>query len=154
MSFPIVEQIAQKIATRLAALADVTVKRPKKLDAGTPEDRLILLVQGDADDDEELSAPGNPAAQAWEQEFFIAGFICPSDRDSTPIDQLVNVFTADIVEALCDPEETWHTWDDLAIMSRLTGMRRIDADNGENAGIILTLNVTYRVAETDHYTAR
>jgi len=149
----VLEQIAAKLATRLAAVDGATIVRPKqlgKLDG--VENKTIWIVQGDAYKNEELSCEGNPLLQAWDQEFQLELFIRESDADTQPVDKRINDLLGKVITALTAPER-WHSWDDLAVNTTIDSMLTFSQVNGVFSGVEITLTVTYRHRENDPYTA-
>ena len=158
MSLPIVEQIADKINTRLK---DVTIAngynydaaevvRPKREGIRNPKHLGIYLTQDDPIS--EGDHQGNPPVTGWEQPFGIWCFIRPDDEDTVPIDTINNQFAADVMKALAAPAN-WHRWDNLAANSRMEMEQLVDPE-GVIDGMLVRLTVHYRTSETDPYTAR
>lgn len=158
--YPILEQIAQAIETRLGNVTTansyqqtISVKRPTRMgDDWTPENNLVLLLQGDTQRSEDNEYEAFPLVYAWEQQFAIQIFTVPSERDTTPIEQLANVTTADVVTAITSPAATWHTWTNLAILSDITDISTDLADDGSWHVTQITLTVTYRTPFNNPYT--
>jgi hypothetical protein len=159
--YPILEQIAQAIETRLAECTvdndyqqTVSVKRPTRMgDNWTPDNNLVLLSQGDASRVPEVEQESYPEVFAWAQQFQIDIFTIPSESDPTPIEQLANVTAADVIATLTDPIETWHTWGNLAILSDITDIVQTLGDNAAWHVTTIVLTVTYRTPFNNPYTA-
>lgn len=158
--YPILEQIAQAIETRLGSVTvgnsyqqTITVKRPTRMgDDWTPENNLVLLLQGDTSRSEDNEYEAFPLVYAWEQQFAIQIFTVPSERDTTPIEQLANVTAADVITAITYPAATWHTWSSLAILSEITDITTDMADDGSWHVTQITMTVTYRTPFNNPYT--
>jgi hypothetical protein len=161
MAFPIVEQIADVIITRLTALkddelAEVAVSeiiRPKRLDSYTPKDNQIVVTQGANERVPEMDHPGNPPAVGRSQRFNIRCHVMPSELDPAAVDEYCNVFAAEVMQAITTPQNTWHNFGSLAIDGIFDTLEEIDGDGGID-GINVPLIVMYRTSETDPYTAR
>lgn len=159
-NLPVVEQIAVEIFDRLK---DVTheggywatvkeVKRPTRLGDYSPEDGLVLLTQDDPEPNAELSPDGSVWRTAWDQPFDITLFVIPSEKSEVPLDTLKNVFGASVSKALAT-HETWPTWGNLAIDSRIDAPVSFDSEDGSITGINVRLIVTYRTPYNDPFTA-
>ena len=161
MAFPVVEQIADVIVTRLVALqndinAEVAVSevvRPTRFANYTPKDNQIVITQGDNERVPELDHPGNPPATARRQRFNIRLHVMPSEKDTTAVDEHVNLFAAEVMQAITTPQATWHNFGALAIDAEFDSHEPIDSD-GSFDGVNIPLLVTYRTSENDPYTVR
>lgn len=160
MATPISEQIAAKIATRLAGITvangyELTVSevaRPLRYDGFRPQNNQLIVTQGNLTRNDELSAPGNPPATAYDLEFTIAGLLMPTESSTSKIDTLRNTFAADTIKAICTPQASWHNWDTLAINSTISQVEDIATE--ESSGFKLTLTVTFRTTENNPYQSR
>ena len=160
MAIPISEQIAQKLATRLALITvaggfELTVSevaRPIRYDGFRPQNNQLIVTQGPLTRNDELSAPGNPPRTAYDLEFTIAGLLMPTESSTSKIDALRNTFAADVIKCICTPSASWHNWDTLAIDSTISLVENIATE--ETSGFKLTLTIVFRVSENDPYTAR
>lgn len=160
MATPISEQIAAKIATRLAGITvgngyELTVSevaRPIRYDGFRPLNNQLIVSQGNLSKNEELSAPGNPPATAYDLEFTIAGLLMPTESSTSKIDTLRNTFAADTIKAICTPQASWHNWDTLAIDTRVGDVTDITTE--ESSGFKLSLTVTFRTTENNPYQSR
>lgn len=161
MANAVVENLALRIVDRLKTIAvgdtyNNTVNRvlrPTRTDwsVGMGIDHLdIILEQGERTREDELS-DGSPAAIAWLQSFILYGFVVLSDNESTPVDQVVNDFAADIEKALTiDVQWPDGDGDDhLAIDSRITSVSPILDPAGEYSGCIVTYDCLIRTQEND-----
>ena len=161
MAFPIVEQIADVIVTRLIALRDnelaevavSEVVRPVRLESYTPNDNQIVITQGASERVPEMDHAGNPPAVARRQRFNIRCHVMPSEKDTTAVDKYVNVFAAEVMKAITTPQATWQNFGALAIDAEFDTLEEIDGD-GSFDGINIPLLVTYRTSENDPYTVR
>ena len=160
MATAILEQIAQKVVTRLASITvaggyEFTVSevvRGTRFGGFRPQHLQLVVNQGTLSRNEELSFPGNPPATAWEMPFEIVGLLMPSESDTNKIDLLRNQFSSDVVKALSTPAASWHNWDGLAILSTISDIDDITQE--ESSGFRLTMTVTYRTTEANPYAAR
>jgi len=160
MATPISEQIAAKIATRLAGITvgngyELTVSevaRPLRYDGFRPQNNQLIVTQGNLTRNDELSAPGNPPRTAYGLEFTIAGLLMPTESSTSKIDELRNTFAADVIKCICTPAASWHNWDTLAIDSTISQVDNITTE--ETSGFKLSLTIVFRVTENDPYTAR
>lgn len=161
MAFPISEQIAIKVRTRLQAISvgagyettvNGTVIRPPRVWEGSPNDYQITMAQGTIERNEELSYPSSPAVAAWDLPFTVIGELRPSEESTNPIEELCNVFAADAIRAICSPALGWWNWDGLAINSEVTSIENFNSE--EAAGFKLEFSVTFRTSENNPYELR
>jgi hypothetical protein len=161
---PVVERIASELFDRLSLLAAgysdyfiaSEVIRPTRLDVGTPKNLQIVLTQGSPEVDEELGCPGNPPATAYRIVFNIRCRVMPSERDTTPVDEYINVMAAEVVRVVCDETELtypWHTMENLAVNAEWQPHENIDSD-GSYDGVNVPLLITYRVSENNPFEVR
>lgn len=159
MSYPVKELLAQKLKARLETVTIANgynqnvakVVRPTRMGGYTPEDRLIVLEQGDPK--QIGSTEGANGMLEWMQPFFLELYIRPSDKDATPVDTKVNMFAADVHKAIAAPNN-WHAWDGLAVNTFFREPSDFAAAEGEHEGIELQIDIQYRTDERDPYTAR
>lgn len=154
------ELIAQELVTRLQTIttgngfdfnvADVTRVNRDATD-WTPKHRSLVVVQGDEERNPAHDYPGNPAAIAYILPFEIHGFIRQADREATPDQQSVNALQAAIKKAVASTS-SWHTFDDNAYNADWG--TTINFRSTTHAGTTLTVDVQYRISETDPFTVR
>lgn len=157
MSVAVSELIARELLTRLERLLVPAaynteasqVVRPLRYGGFTPKDLQIVLTQDSPIRNEELDCPGNPPKIAWDLRFNIRCHVMPSESNTTPVDDIINTMSADVVKAVC-LDSSWQTMDGNAINSHWQDHENIDGD-GSFDGVNLPLVVTYRVQETDPY---
>jgi hypothetical protein len=153
MSLTVLEQIGAKISTRLGGVSGATVIRPKQLGALPQlENKTILVVQGDAFKNEELSCEGNPYLQAWDQEYALDLFIREAESDTQPVDTRINDLYGKIIAKLTEPSR-WETWDNLAVKTTIDSQTLFPLVNGVFSGMEITMTVTYRHRENNPYDA-
>ena len=157
MSYPIIEQIAQAIKTKLATIIvgddyQVTVPevvRPKTRGIDrVPAHGGIVMVQEESTPDDDYSAVGNPPAVGRVVTFYVAVIIRISESSDQSFDQVSNLFVADITKALMADVH----WGGLAIDSSVGVDQPMMAEDGSFEGTAIPFRVTYRVAENDPYT--
>lgn len=161
MSNPVAESIALELKSRIEAVTTangyfyevVEVYRPARRPQWSPRGGMIVLLQGDAQYNDDLSPQSNPPGIAWDQEFTLLGFIAADDTDETPVDALVNQAVADLIKGITIPAASWWTFDDNAVAASFTGVERVVPD-GPLEAFTLNLTVTYRTDETNPYTVR
>ena len=156
MADPIIEQIAQAIRTQLLTISvdngyetDVTdVVRPTRIGRFVdPKHLQIAMIQEDPEPYDDLSYPGNPPGRAWQQRYLLDCIVLSSDRETTPIAETINKFSADVIKALfADPQ-----WATLALDTIVEAPRML-AEPGGPDGITIPLVIRYRVLENDPYT--
>lgn len=159
MADPVVETIAQIVKQRLDALKSAgfeilasDVIRPIRETEYSPQDSLIVLVQGDEEINDELSCPGNPPAIARDQTFEIHCYIMLSEDSTVILNKRANDFHADVIKAIT-AVNNWHNFNGNAINARFGPCQSLDRDGGPD-GLNIPLVVTYRTDENDPYTAR
>lgn len=157
---PISEQIAQALFERLeylvagySAYTPVSeVIRPTRLGGFTPKHLQIVLTQEAPERNEELSCPGNPPSVAWNQRFNIRCHVMPSERDPTPVDEIINTMAADVQQVVSDATD-WHTFGSLALNAEWQTHENIDGD-GSYDGVNVPIVITYRTDENNPYVKR
>lgn len=154
MPLAVVEQIALALKSRLDAMIDDSVNfpvnvsevvRPTRFGDFTPLDRQIVLVQGQLETVPELSHPGNPPAQAYRITFQIRGHVINDERAFLAIDETLNQFHADIVQAVA-VDSTWQTFGGLSFDAEWKPPEYVAADGGID-GINVPLAVSFRTDE-------
>lgn len=158
---PVVERIAQALATRLETvttangyqvqLADVV--RPFRRGDYVPQNNLCVLEQLSPFDppDGEYNM-GNEPARVWVQPFLITLYVQPDETDTTPVDTRVNLIRSEVERAVMGDDLTWGN---LALgWTHLAGADYIDSADGSYSGVQITLEITYRVPESDPFTVR
>lgn len=156
-SLPIIEQIAEVIASRLEEITEANgyrfdvaeVVRP--LRGGfpeTPKNWSCIVVQHENSYNETLSHAGSPPATAWDATFHIHCLVRESDKSDTPRQTRENEFYGAVIKAICN-ESNWHHMDFLAIVSDWGSVEPYISSTGDHAGITIPLIVTYRVSEDD-----
>ena len=152
MAEPIIEQIAAKIAAKLATITVAAgyqqtvagVVRPSRYASPvTMQNNLVILSQLDP---AEISGP--LMFKTWRQPFAADLCLRPSDASSTALDLLANRFRADVEKVFMSNR----TWDGLAINSSVGAPKNwLNEDSGFE-GLTVMLNVDYRTRELDPYT--
>lgn len=166
---PVIERIAEAIIYRLQLLAaDYSphtavseVIRPLRMGGFTPKHMQIVLTQLAPQRVFELDMPGNPPANAYALQFNIRCHVMPSEKDTTPVDEVINTFAADVIKVVGDTttelEEyrayAWTSFRGLAIDAEWQSQEAVAADGGPS-GVNVPLIVTYRVQESDPYQLR
>ena len=161
MATPINEQIIAVIKTRLESITVAnayqenvpSVDRPIRNRGINPRNNQITVVKGDEEKDEALSHDGNPPAIAWNMPVEIRGILKTNETDNAFIDTLANQLGADIMKAVT-AYSAWWNFGGLAINAAFESIEKYIADDGGANGVLVPLRVTYRVSETDPYTAR
>lgn len=143
MDEPLVERIALDLKKTLEGVTtangchqDVAgVVRPTRLPNVTLTDRLILLGQGEPEEEE---AP--EGWKAWLQPFPILLCVRPSEKDLTPVDTIVNRFRVDVERAVMeDPQRGG-----LAIDTAIRPYDNVTTEDGALEGVIVHVEVHYR----------
>lgn len=151
MPEPIAEQIVATVKTRLEVYT--TTHRSTREATWQPKDLVISVSQGDIVENDQLSYPGNPPAQAWDMEVIVAGLVKPSDSSTVAVDTYKNRFWAEIVKA-ANTGDAWHTWGGLAIDSRVGMVQDHTDDTGAIAGVKVIFTITFRTDENNPYNLR
>lgn len=164
MAYTVIEFIAREIVRRLVqirpsngyALNVTSVIRPNRNATWTPEDRLILVKQGDSIKNEALSCPGNPPAVAFDTTFELCSFVRTSDFYSVEYESIENDRGAQIIKAITteasDPS-MWYTFEGKAVIADITEVRSFEESENHN-GVIVSLSVTHRQDENNPYNVR
>jgi len=162
MAESIAEQIVAAVKTRLA---DITtgngyqfsvagIQRPKRYGAYTPTDLQAVVTQGAITRVTELDHPGNPPAIAYGSTIQIAVNLMPNRKtDTLAADTWRHRAAASVIKAVTSVSN-WHNWGGLAINTEFEEPDFDTQDDAGNIGVIVPIVVTFRVSETDPYTAR
>lgn len=151
MAEPISELIVAEMKTRLSAYTDTY--RSARVATWQPKDLVVNIFQGETIQNDELSLPGNPPAQAWDMEVIVAGLVKPSDTSTVAVDTFKNRFWAEIVKAACDATD-WYRWSGNAIMTSIDEAAEYTSEDGSFAGVKVTFNVTFRCDENNPFNSR
>ncbi len=163
MDFPVVEQIAQAIVRRIR---NVQTKNGYQLDVAdvvrptgrgfewSPQHLQVVVVQSDTERLEEGDVDSSTIIIAYRQTFRIELEVMPQEDENVPWDQVMNVLRADVERAICtDDDLHWQYWGGLAKNSMLGSPQLEPSVDGSHLSVVLSLEVDYRHAENDPYTA-
>ena len=150
MAYPIIEQIAQAIKTRLESVTVansyetgvVEVVRPTRVGEYVPRDAIIVLTQDNpakGDDNQ------NQLHSQWTQPFYADYHCKPSDRSTVPIETTINAARSDIEKAIM----TDGTFGGLALYSIIQAPVLDVFD--DFATVTVVIDVVYRTLETNPY---
>lgn len=161
MADPIDDKIAQELLSRvqnvttgngyeqtLSALRPTGTQRDVK-----PQNGRAVIFEIDREEDEEHAIPGEPNAVAYRLLMGVAVYVRPSESSSTAIDTLVNRAAADVQKAIRN-SGTWHTFDDNAIHARMMAPIKFETEDGSHDGVLIPVEILFRVDEDDPYSAR
>lgn len=161
---PINERIVKEVVERLqlltAGYSDFFVapyaKRERFHDTETPKPYGIIVTQGGDERLPESDCPGNPPALAYTLTINIRCRIMPSETDTTPVDEYINVIAAEVKRVVCDESDLdygWHTFEDLAFNAQW-GSHELVSSDGSFEGLSVPLSVMYRVSEGNPFEVR
>lgn len=161
---PVSERIVKEVVERLqlltAGYSDYFVaphvKRELFHDTETPKNFGIIVTQGNVERLPESDCPGNPPALAYALPVNIRCRIMPSERDTTPVDEYINVIAAEVQRVVCDETDldfSWHTFEDLAFNAMWQSHELVTSDGGFD-GVLIPLQVMYRVSENNPFEVR
>lgn len=126
--------------------------RPNRKSDFQVKDGAIFLTHDDIESNVELSAMGNPPKTAWVLPLTVTCIVQPSMEDEVPLDERMNDFVVEAMDAITDPESSWYTFDDLAVTSELNAPAMIDVTDDSARAMSFQIRVTYRVDETSQTT--
>ncbi|HUT58865.1 MAG TPA: hypothetical protein VNA25_13545 [Phycisphaerae bacterium] len=155
--FPVKELIVQAVEAALKKItppgyktAGVQVVRPRRTgEKFAPQEKMIIVLQEPEQRSPDDDLVGNPAAIAWRLPITCDLVVRVSEADTTPMDQALNVFEADVRKALMQDEQFGR----LAVRSELGGTEYPDAAAGVE-GVTVSIDVIYRTAINDPYVNR
>lgn len=162
MPTPVPELIATTLITRLQAITtaggyafDVaSVVRVNRDGRGwNPANRTIAVIQASNARSFDGDHAGNPPAIAHLLTFAIVGFVRQEDGASGADQTQENIIDAAMRKSITTPVD-WHTFGGRAYNANLGDTERFTSDDGKHTGVTLTLEVMYRVSETDPFTVR
>jgi len=158
MTEPVIERIAAVIRARLERADGVleVVRVDRKGSNVSPKEGVWYMRHDGSKRNDELSLPGNPPAIAFDATFNIHAFI-RDETETAVYETRVNRTVHRIAKAITQPEEspsTWYHMDNLAVISHIGDAEPMVSDSGEYAGVMVPINVTYRVSEDDYTEVR
>lgn len=158
---PIPELIATTLISRLEAIMvsngyAFTVAGVDRVNRDatewTPKNNTIVVLQDSEERVEELDCFGNPPAIAYQLTFAVKGFVRQSDRVTTADQARENEMAATIKKAIAS-SATWYHFGGSAINAQFGATERFEASDS-HAGVVVFVDVFYRVSETDPYQVR
>jgi hypothetical protein len=161
MTYPVVEQIAQKIVTRLETIDQgngysVTVRevvRPRRRAAHSPINGMaVLQLDSFAQDQDEIASLGVKLRRT--ATFAIDYYVEPADSDPRPYDQLQAIAIAEIEKALAIDfyESDSGAYAGVGYNARLETPQLIRAEDDSSAGVRVRISVDYQHTDLDPYT--
>lgn len=158
MALPVIERIAIEILDRLEGLDDYTVNRPDREGTNiTPVDRSIVLRQQPSQPNPQLSCHGNPPAMAFNVVFMAVCYVRNFHGDEAAYDTACNQSAADVIYAITHPATNpagWWTFAGNAVHASIGASTPFVNSEGKRAGVVVPVQITYRVSENDHTEAR
>jgi hypothetical protein len=158
MANPIIEQIAVKIATALAAITDAdgatqavtNVYRPETIEGygrTSPANYSIDFLYGDPVRVPEIDAFGSNEIVGWDQPFDMFLNLKATDAGGTILEQIVEIFCSQVIKKLMATP----TWDGLAMNTFLGDQSWFINDEDGVIGKNIRIIVRYRVRKNDPY---
>jgi hypothetical protein len=153
MSTPIIETIAEKIATLIDGVTaaagynqTLTAVRPKRihLEGDLNADNTVIIDQEDAAIEQDSNTE-----LVWRQGFSLQALVIDSDDAAEAIDTRLNKIAADMIKHLF-LGDNWQL-DGNADGILIKGTQRFIADP-QLSGVALNIDVIYRTAASDPYT--
>lgn len=166
MATSVVELIALEIVRRLEQITTdngytfsvCDVVRPDRLGKEfSPEDKMVIVKQGDSMRNNELSFAGNPPAIAYDVSFEIECFVRSSDFDPDEYHADQNERGSQIIKALKDEATdtgAWHNFEGNAVLADIGDVKQFNTSESDHNGVTVMLNIIYRTSENDPYTVR
>jgi hypothetical protein len=166
VTLPVIERIANTLVERLQAITiangyDINIAAVGRLNRLatniTAENHAIWVIQGDTIPNDEQTHEGNPIALGKTTTWNVHIFVRQSDSDMTPYSTNVNIASAAAQLAIRSPAvapHMWHTMDGDAVMVEFGTESPMLSAEGEQSGVTIPVNVTYRVSEDDPTEAR
>ena len=164
---PIIEQIAAAIEARLLTITTANgyqvsvagVLRPTQfgIDAISPRNNLLVMVQADARLDEVKRHPPGPTGRDlidWWQPWVIGCYVQTSESSTDEADKLMNRLRSSVEKALLvDPGWGPTPTQPLANETKLVTSEYFPIDPpGGYAGVAVVMEVSYTTLEKDPYT--
>jgi len=162
-SVPLIEQITRKIKARLITITQGNgyqivvreVVRPKRRNDYSPAEGVAVLRLATFEQGEEINNTIGLLKQrsnVWEIDYFIQ---TPED-DDRPLDLLQAIAIAEIERALSTDfyNDAGGAYDGLGWGAKTLSPQLIEASDASIAGVRINLEVSYRFAENDPYTAK
>lgn len=164
MATPIIEQIAALVKTQLETITTANgyeldvlkvIRPPRAMDISdySLDNNVAYVQQAEPSLGESDEMAGNPPIKEWVQPFVIDWIIRVSEKDETPVDQLLNTARSDIEKAMAAGLEPDTDLDDLVTNWSIREPQFAQYEDGFEL-VRVTIDITYRVSETDPYTSR
>ena len=168
MALPVIQNISDTVISRLK---NITVANGYEFEAGTvqivnrdmntwqPSPRDIYVDQQPETANDDISYPSSAAlVAAFDVDFNIYGFASQLDVDAdergiTDTGTTENQMIAAVKKSLVNSDGAgWHTFGSNAVLSWFSSSGHFDGPGHD--GALVVLSVTYRIDETDPFTAR
>lgn len=148
-TFPIIEQVAQALATLLEGVTEAnnynhdlaSVQRPTRFGDIKAEHLAVVLTVEETEEDDEQPM----RFKQWRTTFAIDLFIRPDDSSTDPVDQLTELVRGDIEKHIMTDE----TLGGLALYSTIRAPTGFVSDAGDFEGVRIRDEVVYRHLITD-----
>jgi hypothetical protein len=142
----------------LQTLSGYSVVRPNREGSNiSPIHKRIVLRQQPSTPNDALSHAGSPPAVAFDVVFMCVCYVRDYSETEASYDATCNQVAADIIEAIAVPATNpnqWYTFGGNAINASIGANAPFISSEGDRAGIIVPVRVTYRVSENDHTVVR
>jgi len=112
-----------------------------------PGSYIVQMVVGDDQRAEELDIQGADPVIAWRMPIELGLIYRPSDTNTTPIDQILRQFLADVTRAVMEDPQ----WEQYAMDTTLGPPQAWANQEAGEVGYTANMSVAYRVKESDPY---
>lgn len=153
MPTPIIEYIAANVLSTVQAVTaangyDNTVTGERLIRTGNRvRDRLVVVEQGDTKRSDLDGDRDQYQAIGWVQTFYLTAYVLESESSSTAIETRLNSIRSDLEKAImADP-----TRGNYAVDTFLVGATRVTDDDSAAEGVVVEIEVYYRVLHTNPY---
>lgn len=157
---PVIERIADTILDRLvvANISDVEVTRPDREGRNfSPAHHAISLHQLDISRNDDASYEGNPPVVGFDVTFNIVCFVRNQKDQENSFSKACNLIAAEVIRAITQPKTDpvlWYQLDGLATNCNIGDQYPLTNEQGAITGVVVPLEVTFRVSENNHYEVR
>lgn len=151
----VISDFVDVIEARLSSVAGVSVIVPTRQAGDAIDDKTVTIKTRDVEELPEFDRPGNPPAIGKMLPVAVTGLVIPSELAATPtpFHEAAADLGTSCQNAITSPVN-WHTFGGNSIDAIVGPLAFIEPDDEEPGAFQFTIQIKYRVDETDHNNLR
>lgn len=160
MADPLIEDIEEELETILAGVTvdngyqfDITALRPTFRNKYDPADSLAVLQWDNAEPNEGISAPGNPAIKGWTGVWTVDLIVAADESSTTPYFKRIHQMRADVEKAIAVGLAEGSALNALIETWEIQGAQTFTLNSGAS-GVRVAIALGFRHSENDPYAQR